>query len=61
MKTVQSTILDIMREKQIMDEIEDVDENRKSYSSLFIEHENNKVAAETFVSSWDDPVMSARS
>ena len=44
-----------------MDKIEDVNENRKSYGSLFIEHANNKVAAESIVSPWNDPVMGARS
>ena len=62
MKTVQSTaVLDKIRVKQNMDRIEDVNENRKSYGSLFIEYANNKVAAESIVSPWDDPVMGTRS
>ena len=61
MKTVQSTVLDIIRVKRNMDKIEDVNENRKSYGSLFIEHAKNNVAAEYIVSPWDNLVMATRS
>ena len=48
MKTVQSTVLEIIRVKQNMDKIKDVNENRKSSGNLFIEHaEIIKAAAVT--------------
>ena len=48
----------MIRVKQNMDKIEDVNENKKLNSGLFIEHAKNNVAAESIVSPWDDHVMS---